>query len=55
MTAQARFRQCDVERALKAAKRCGFADVRVRIDPAGGMEVIVGPAANDTPPTVELE
>jgi hypothetical protein len=54
VTAHARFRQVDITRALKAAKKCGFEDVRVRIGVDGGIEVIVGTAANDSPP-VELE
>jgi hypothetical protein len=55
MSAPARFRQCDLERVFKAARRCGFGDVRVRIDAAGNIEAIVGAAANDEPPAVELE
>ena len=55
MTAQARFTQADLERVLKAAKRCGYEDVRVRIDQAGNIEATVGPAANDAPPPVELD
>lgn len=54
MTAPARFRQADLARALKAAKACGFEQVRVRIGVDGGLEVIVGNAANDSEP-VELE
>ena len=55
MTAPARFRQADLARALKAAKSCGFDDVRVRIDVAGQLEVIVGKVANDQPPSEELD
>jgi acetolactate synthase regulatory subunit len=55
VTAPARFKQCDLERVLKAARRCGFGDVRVRIDAAGNIEAIVGSAANDAPPAVELD
>lgn len=55
MTAPARFRQVDLERAMRAAKKCGYEDVRVRIDASGQMEVIVGKAANDQPPPVELD
>lgn len=55
MTAKSRFKQIDVTRALRAAKEVGFQDVKVRIDPAGGIEIIVGQAANDSPPAVELE
>jgi hypothetical protein len=55
VSAPARFRQADIARALKAAKSCGFEDVRVRIDASGQLEVIVGKAANDQPPPVELD
>lgn len=55
MTAHARFRQADIQRALKAARKSGFDDVRVRIDASGAIEVIVGRAANDQPPPVELD
>lgn len=55
MTAPARFKQTDVERVLKAAKNCGFEDIRVRIDLSGRIEAIVGNAANDAPQPVELE
>jgi hypothetical protein len=54
VTAPARFRQADVQRALKAAKKCGFEQVRVRIGVDGELEVIVGNAANDPDP-VELD
>lgn len=54
MTAPARFRQADIQRALKAAKKSGFEQVCVRIGVDGGLEVIVGTAANDQPP-VELD
>jgi len=54
MTAPARFRQADIARALKAAKGCGYEQVRVRIGMDGALEVIVGSAAND-PESVELE
>lgn len=54
MTAPARFRKADIERALKAAKKCGYDDVRVRIGVGGEIEVIVGKAANDeVPETLE--
>ena len=55
MTAPARFKQSDVERVFKAAKNCGFEDIRVRIDGSGNIEAIVGTAANDAPEPVELE
>lgn len=54
MTAPARFRQADLARALKAAKSSGFEQVRVKIGVDGGIEVIVGNAANDEGPE-ELE
>ena len=54
MTAPTRFRKADLQRALSAAKACGYNEVRVRIGVDGGLEVIVGTAANDSPP-VELE
>jgi len=54
MTVHARFRQADIQRALKAAKKCGYESVRVRIGMDGGIEVIVGSAANDPDP-VELD
>lgn len=54
MTSPARFRQADITRAMKAAKSAGFHDVRVRIDVGGQIEIIVGKAANDSPP-VELD
>lgn len=54
MSAPARFKQADVERVIKAARKCGFADVRVRIDASGQIEAILGTAANDAPP-VELD
>ena len=55
MTAPARFRQADVTRAIKAAQSCGCDDVRVRIAVDGQIEIIVGRAANDQLPPVELE
>lgn len=55
MSAPARFRQSDIRRALLAAKGCGYEDVRVKIDASGQIEVIVGKAANDTAPPVELD
>ena len=50
MTAPARFCQSDLQRALKAAKASGYEQVRVRIGMDGGLEVIVGNAANDSEP-----
>jgi hypothetical protein len=55
MSAPARFRQADLKRALKAAKDCGYDDVRVRIGIGGEIEVIVGKAANDQADPVELD
>lgn len=54
MTAPARFRQADISRALNAARKSGFDQVRVRISVDGGLELIVGSAANDPEP-VELD
>lgn len=39
MTAAARFREADVTRAFKAARKAGFARVRVGIDVNGNMIV----------------
>lgn len=55
MTAQARFTQADVKRALLGAKGAGFQEVRVRIATDGQIEVIVGKAANDTVAPVEFD
>lgn len=55
MSAQGRFRQVDVQRALKAAKACGFEEVRVSIGIDGKLDIIVGRAANDASETVELK
>lgn len=55
MTAQARFTQADIRRALRAAKQSGFGEVKVRIDARGQIEIIVGQAANDSLPPEELE
>jgi hypothetical protein len=55
MTTPARFKQSDLERAMRAAKKCGYEDVRVKIDASGQIEVIVGKAANDHLPPVELD
>jgi hypothetical protein len=54
VTAPARFRQADIARALKAAKRSGYEQVRVKVGVDGALEIIVGNAANDSEP-VELE
>lgn len=50
----ARFRKSELQRALNAAKECGFEDVRVRIEVDGAMEIIVGKSAGHSEP-VELE
>lgn len=55
MTSRARFKQIDIQRALRAAQACGYEDVRVVIDPTGRMEVIVGSAANDQVSPLELD
>ena len=51
----ARFRQADIQRALKAAQRCGYEDVRVMIAVDGQIEIIVGRSARDDSRPVELE
>ena len=55
MTAPARFRQSDVQRALKAAQRSGYHEVRVKIAVDGGLEIIVGKGAQEERPPVELD
>lgn len=55
VTAFARFRQADVTRAMKAAKSAGYENVRVIIAVDGTMDIIVGKAANDQKPPVELD
>lgn len=55
MSAPARFRQADLQRALKAAQSCGYDAVRVRIGTDGQIEVIVGKPANDERGPVELD
>lgn len=55
MTAPARFRQADLDRVFRSAKKAGLDSVRVKIDASGQIEVIVGTAANDQPPPVELD
>lgn len=55
MSAQSRFRQADLKRALLAAKGAGFQEVKVRIAMDGQMEIIVGQAANDTQAPVEFK
>lgn len=48
MTAVARFRQIDIQRALNAARRAGYEEVRVRIDAAGQIEIIAGKGASES-------
>ncbi|MBO9602591.1 MAG: hypothetical protein J7496_08795 [Novosphingobium sp.] len=55
MSAPARFRKADIKRALSAARESGYEDARVRIGVDGGIEIIVGKAANDSPEPVELK
>lgn len=44
MTAQARFKQSDVTRAMRGARMAGFTSVQVKIDPDGNLTIV----ANDT-------
>lgn len=54
MTAPARFKQIDVERAMKAARKAGFRCPRVVLRPNGEIEIIGDtPPAND-PKDIEL-
>lgn len=39
MTAPARFKEADVTRALRGAKKAGFRRVRVALDPLGNIVV----------------
>lgn len=39
MTAPARFKEIDLTRAMRAAKACGYAHVRVTVEPAGNMVI----------------
>lgn len=39
MTAAARFKESDVTRALKGARKAGFTHVRVALDPFGNIVV----------------
>lgn len=49
MTKPARFTQADLERAMKAARRSGYADPRVILRPNGEIEIVTRAAtpAND--------
>lgn len=47
MTAPARFRQDDLIRAMKAARKAGYPRVRIDLDPASGHIII--DASNDDP------
>lgn len=42
---RSRFRQIDIERALKGAQAAGATDVRVEIEPNGKLVVVTGSAA----------
>jgi hypothetical protein len=42
MTARARFSQADIERAMRAAEKCGLSLARVRICPDGSIELVAG-------------
>ena len=55
MTAQPRFTQREIARALRAAKSCGYEEVRVSIGRDGKIDIIVGEPANDHPQGVDLK
>jgi len=42
VTAPARFKQIDVERALKAAQNAGVEDVRIELEPGGKIVILAG-------------
>lgn len=54
MSEPARFKQIDLERALKAAKKAGFENILVRVGSDGKLDIVVGPAANDARPAAVL-
>lgn len=47
MTAPARIRQHDIERACKAVKNAGFDGARILIDQQGRLEIIFGGRQKD--------
>lgn len=50
MTAPARFRQSDIERAAKAVRKAGYDGARILIDHKGRLEIIFGEGVNRTAP-----
>jgi hypothetical protein len=50
VTAPARFRQSDIERAAKAVRKAGYDGARILIDPKGRLEIIFGEGVNRTAP-----
>lgn len=44
MTTRARVREADIARALRAAKKAGYAAARVTIDPLGNLSLEVSDA-----------
>lgn len=56
MTAPARIMQADMERAAKAVKAGGFERARIvmRLE-RGEIEIIIGEAADDSPPLPDPE
>ena len=47
MTAAARFKEADVTRALRGARKAGFNRVRVSLDPLGNIVVDASDEAGD--------
>lgn len=48
MTAPARFKQSDLQRALRAVKAEGYTDVVVDFPPGGGFRLLTGKEAAET-------
>lgn len=49
MTAPARLRQADLARTLKALKSADLHSARVRIDPDGTIDIVIGMQADVAP------
>lgn len=49
------FKQCDVERALRAAKAVGNHDAVVDIRPDGTLRLLPRPPADEEPPASDLD